>query len=577
MFKTRPAMRTTLVMIAILLSWFIPLAWAEEADTVIVGDIYTVDPQNPSATTLAIKDGTFIYVGDEKGVAPFQGDNTTVMRLAPATMVLPSFTDSHCHGAIGGLFELFQVQLSEGKNLADYQNILRRHLADHPDTTFLRGIGWINGAFPETGPTRQMLDEISKDIPIALSSEDGHSLWTNTKTLEKIGFDADTPDIEGGVIQRDPVTRFPCGFFRDSATFEVFAKLPPYTIEQYKQGIQYFHKKAAALGITAYYDPILDFFAPHDMSILEAYKELENEGLLLIRTRAGFHFKPVDDIDKRLADFIAIGKHNKGSLFEIGALKVFLDGVVEGKTALLSDDYANQPGYKGTAIWNQGKLNELAAKADSLGVQIHAHATGDGAVGMGVNACEYANKMNGERDRRFTLAHLNLVDPSDVKRMSALKMITAPSPYWFMIGPGYYEEVEVPYLGRNRAEREYPMKDYFDGGVIAAVASDYPVTKMITALGAIQLGATRAYPPGSPAQNPGQRVTVEQMIQASTINGAYANFAEETYGSIEVGKKADLVILDRDITNISPVDIFDTVVLKTMVNGSIIYEDPKHQ
>jgi len=292
--------KTAMLLVCLLLLFLFtgcgPGADSDLADTVIIGTIYTVDNQENIVTALAIKDGEYVYVGDEEGVQEFIGNETEVITLEEG-IVIPSFTDGHAHGADGGVRYLFEVNLYEATSIEEYIDILEDFIKNHPELTFIRGGGWYNGYFPDGLPTAEILDAIDTDLPIVLSPMDGHSHWVNSKAMELMGVDASTPDVPGGVVERDAEGN-PVGCFRENAMEYVTPIIPEYTVEEYKAGILAWQDEAISYGITAYWDPIVN----DPPNLLQAYKELEEEGQLIIRVYGGYAINygenTLDEVDK---------------------------------------------------------------------------------------------------------------------------------------------------------------------------------------------------------------------------------------------------------------------------------------
>ncbi|QOX63049.1 amidohydrolase [Anoxybacterium hadale] len=543
---------------------------AEAADTVIIGTIYTADDADTIAKAAAIKDGVYLSVGTEEDIQKYIGDDTEVIRLESG-MAMPAFFDAHAHGHEGGVGMLFEVALYEDTSMEEYTKSIRAFIDQNPDVEFLTGGGWVNGYCPPGGPTKEVLDEISSDIPIVINSGDHHSVWANSKAMELAGITADTADVPGGVIERNPATGEPSGTFRENAIALFESSIPDYTVEQYKEGILAYQQEVLTYGITAYYEPMVNLGGSGNL--LKAYNELDQEKALKIRVYGGYQILPDLNPMAEVEQCAALKEEAKGGDFEITGIKVLVDGVVEGKTAYLLEDYTSDPGFKGEPLWEQEPLNQAFAKADKLGLQIHTHAIGDAAVKMTIDAYAYAAEKNGSRENRHAITHLQVVDPADIKRMADLKIVAVTNPYWFCKEPGYFYELEMPYLGEARANAEYPMKSFFDEGVVVSAASDYPVTIPSIPLADIQTGITRCDRMGDPAtlQNPEQRVTLVQMLRANTINAAYQNFAEDQLGSVEAGKKADLIILDKNLFDTDPFKISDVTVLKTIMGGNTVF------
>lgn len=539
------------------------------ADVIVKGNIYT-GTESGAAQAAAIKDGKYVYVGDEKGAEAFTGENTEILETGEG-MAMSSFMESHAHGHQGGVGNLFEVNLYDDGSMKEYQETVKNFVKENPDMKFINGAGWINGYCPEGGPTTELLDKACKDIPVVLVSGDHHSYWVNSKALELTGVTKDTKDVPGGVIERDKDGN-PTGTFREKAGDLVTAIIPEYSVEQYKEGILNYQNEVKGYGITAYFEPMVNLAG--GPNLLQAYNELDEAGQLVLRVYGGYQILAEGDPIKEAEKAATLAEESKGGDFELTTVKLLIDGVIEGKTAYLLDGYADDPDYKGEILWKQEDLNKVCAKIDELGLQLHTHAIGDGAVKMTVDAYEYVQDQNGDKDRRTAITHLQIVRDKDIQRMADLKVIAAVNPYWFCKEPGYFEELETPYLGKERANNEYPMKAFFDAGATVTCASDYPVTVPAMPLAAIQTGVTRCDAAGDEKTllGPDQRVTVDQMIQAATINGAYENYAEDVYGTVEEGKSADLILLDQDITKIEPTKIGSVKVLKTMLKGNTIYE-----
>lgn len=542
---------------------------AVQADLVLKnGYIYTVDSQKPRAQALAIKDGKFLYVGTAAGAKKFIGRRTKVVDLE-GKLVLPGFIDSHCH-AISAYKQFYEINLNDCKEISGYQKAIREYLLAHPDAKFIRGRGWRNPLFGKTGPDKKIIDQVVSHIPVVLASEDGHSKWVNSKTLELAGISRITTDPSGGVIGRDAKTGEPSGTLRENAADLVTNIFPAVSTPELMKGLLAYQKMAAAFGITTIHDSSLDAGS----SDIAAYKNLEKENRLAMRFRASLYADPEKGL-AQVAQFIAERRQNQGSLFQTNAVKLFVDGVVEGSTAYLKEPYKHLPGFRGALLYQVEELNRICAELDRNKFQIHVHSIGDAATGATLDALAYAEKANGKRDARPMITHLQLVAPADILRFRELGVVALPQPYWFK-KDDYYRNMQVPYLGQVRADAEYPMQSFFQAGVKVASASDYPVTIPCNPLQAIQIGVTRCEPGQTGADQvlwPAERATLEQMIESFTINGAYANFLEKVTGSIAAGKAADLIVLDRNLFQVPVTEISKAKVLLTLFAGKKVFAD----
>ena len=362
-----------------------------------------------------------------------------------------------------------------------------------------------------------------------------------------------------GTEVTDPPHGTPSGTLRETAADLMTARLPDYTVDQYKEAMHWFQDEIAApLGLTTVFDPILYI----DGNATQALEEMARDGELTVRIRAALEITPEDD----LTDWIKAAKaerakHTHG-MFKTPAVKVFADGVVEGHTAYLAEPYADaeeykgDPDFRGEPIWQPAAMNEAFRRLDKAGFQIHVHSIGDAATSETLDALAYARKANGKRDWRPGITHLQLVAPGDFARFAKLGVVAVPDPYWFL-KDDYYTYLQVPYLGQQRADDEYPMRSFFKAGVTVASASDFPVTLPPAPLTGVAVGVTRWDPvlvteyPAPPSLEgilwPAERASVKQMIRSFTLDDAKANFLEKRIGSIKVGKRADLVLhtLDR--------------------------------
>ena len=549
-----------------------------EADLVLKnGIVYTVDKQRSFAEAVAVGGKEIVYVGNTEGVKEYIGPQTEVIDLA-GKMVLPGFIDSHAH-ASATINEDDSVMLYHLETRAEYISAVKDFADRHPDFSVIYGHGWLNESFPPQGPVKEDLDAIIPGRPVSLISHDGHSMWANSRALELAGVTKDTSCPSGGIIETDPHTGEPSGTIRETARDLIQNVLPPYTVAQLKTGIREFMIEAARVGITTVHDPLL--LLPDSVGMLNgygaarnsilAYDDLVDSGEMTLRVRGTILTDPTKG-DIQVPALSAACAARTNPIFQITGAKVFVDGVVEGGTAFLLEPYAHKPDFRGEPLWDQEPLNALFKAVDREKLQIHIHAIGDAAIRMSLDALEHAKEKNGSRDSRHLITHLHVVDHADIPRFAELGIVGVPQPFWHVKGE-YFWALEAKYLGVQRAEKEYPMKSFHDAGVILAGASDYPVQVPSPPLLAIQLGITRCIPGETNPDEilgPEERMSLEDMIAAYTINGAYANFVENETGSIEVGKKADLVVLDRNLFDIPDSEIADTQVLMTMFEGRTV-------
>ena len=561
------------------------------ADTVFKnGYVYTVNPGERVAQAVAVKDGKIVFVGSNRGASAFVGPSTKVVKLG-GKMMLPGFIDSHMHASMT-VSSLYSVLLYGMTTVDEYVAAVDAFAKAHTDMGVIRGQGWSNTVVPDLGPLASSLDAVVSDKPVVIMSEDGHSYWVNSKALEAAGITGATPDPEDGVIERiagteatDPPYGTPSGTLRETAANLVTDLLLDYSVSEYKDGVDYFqYEVAGPAGLTTVFDPLM-YAGSNGVQALE---DMAASGDLKVRFRAALTLTPEAGLQSWIAEAKAErAKHTHG-MFKTPAVKIFADGVVEGHTAYLDEPYADALEYKGDAtyrgepIWPFEQLKKTFAKLDKAGFQIHTHAIGDAATTETLDALAYARKTNGKRDWRPGITHIQLVDPKDFPRFAKLGVTAVPDPYWF-IKDDYYTYLQVPYLGQPRADLEYPMKSFFDAGVTVASASDYPVTIPPDPLTGIAVGVNRwapdfvwEYPVSDDLSHvlwPEERVSIKRMIRSFTIEGAKANFLEKKTGTIKVGKRADLVVLDTNLLKVADkTELFNAHVLFTMGSGEILYD-----
>ena len=357
-----------------------------------------------------------------------------------------------------------------------------------------------------------------------------------------MGVTKDTPDPEGGIIERDPNTGEPSGTLRESASGLVADVAAPATVAERLLALEIFQEMAAQGGVTT----VRDAYVGLDDVASDAYVRAD----LTVRFRANLLFGPEDSLDS-VSRYVEERAKYQLPKFTIDGIKLFIDGVVEGETAYLLEPYAHRPDYRGELLWNTDFLNETVAAFDKESFIVHAHAIGDGGARVVLDAFEHARQVNGERDARHQVTHIQLVAPEDIRRFAELDIVAVPQPFWFTKGP-YYENLEKPFLGEARADKEYPMQSFFDVGAVVASASDFPVTIPFSPLVGIENGVLRSDDPDDPARTlgPEESASLEDMIASFTINGAFASFLEDETGSIETGKLADLVVLESNLFDI---------------------------
>ncbi len=530
------------------------------------GAIWTAAPTRPWVEAVAVRDGHIVYVGDARGVARYIGAETRVLDLA-GRMALPGFQDSHAHPLSGGL-ELGECNLYEAKTAAEAEGAIRAYAQAHPDLAWLRGDGWQLPLFPGANPTKAILDRIAPDRPALFYAADGHSVWVNSRALELAGITRATPDPKNGRIERDPRNGEPSGTLRESAIDLVASKLPPYSAEERIGAVRRALAEANRFGITAITD------ADAGPEYLEAYAAVDRRGELTARVTAAIHSESDTPVVQETARLVALRKeYRAGNRLAVNTVKLYADGVIEARTAALLAPYLDRPGDRGPLNYEPDELTARVIAFDRQGFQIHVHAIGDRAIRVTLDALARAREVNGTRDARPIIAHLELFDPVDIPRFRELGVVASFQPYW-ALPDEYITRLTIPALGPARSRWIYPISSLMASGAVVVGGSDWTVSTL-NPLEAIQVAITRQVPetPKGPVLIPEERVDLPRMLAAYTINAAYATRLERETGSLEPGKAADIIVLDRNLFSVPATEIGQTRVLLTLLDGEAVWRD----
>jgi hypothetical protein len=554
---------------ALSLGAWLPLSGAcggpDVAPAVLVfrgGTIATMDPAEPRAEAVAVRDGRIVHVGDEAGVAPYVGPSTEVVDLA-GRMLLPGFHDTHVHPVSGGV-ELGECDLNPARSRADVVRIVSECRARGAPATWVRGGGYQLPIFPDGAPARELLDSLVPDRPAYLTSADGHTAWVNSRALELAGVTAATPDPPpDGLVVRDADGR-PQGTLRESAMRLVGRHVPEHTQAEIEAGLRLGLEMAARLGITTVHE------ASAGEPYARAYAAAERDGWLSARAVVALTVdegRGVDQID----DLVALRSLYRGRLARPAAAKVFLDGVIEAGTAALLAPYDDRPGWRGELRFDPDTLTALVGALDDAGFKVHVHAIGDRAIRVALDAFEAQHARDGGAGPTHLMAHIQLIDPDDIGRFAELGVAASFQPLWFYADT-YITDLTEPRLGPARSRWLYPARSVTESGALLVAGSDWSVSSM-DPLDAIEVALTRRDPDldEGPSWIREERLDLETMLRAYTIAAAEAGDLAHETGSITLGKSADLVVLDADLHALPPERISDARVDLTVFEGRIVY------
>jgi predicted amidohydrolase YtcJ len=529
--------------------------------------IYTVNAKQPWAEALAIRGGKIVAVGSNKEMASYRGPFTKTID-AQQHLVLPGLVDCHIHFMEGSL-GLTHVDLNDAGSVAEIQKRVKEYAAAHPDEPWITGMGWTYPTFKPSGlPDKKFLDQVVPDRPVYLSAFDGHSSWANSKALQLAGIGKDTPDPTNGKIVRDEKGEA-TGALKEAAGDLVSKLMPKPTREERLTALRLGMHEANKYGLVRVHS------AGGDFEYLDLYDQLRKDGQLSVRFYVAYFLDPPG----LSADAIDSIEHVRDTYHDAwisgGAVKTMLDGVVEAHTAAMLTPYSDDPSLSGKLFWDAAKYTEAIDELDRRGFQIFTHAIGDRAVRTALDAYQDAQKKNHTPDPRPRIEHIETISAPDIKRFAKIGVIASFQPLH-----SYPDEDTLSIWARNagpeRAQRAWVWKSIQKEGGRLAFGSDWPVVTLNPWPG-VQTAVTRQTRDGKPDAGfvPGQRLGLEDAIKGYTLGAAVAGRREETEGSLEPGKLADLIILSEDLFKMKPIDISKEEVLATMVGGKVVYESPK--
>jgi len=556
------------------------------ADRVIYGNIYTSNDENKFAEALAIKDGEFIYVGNRKDVEDYIGDNTIIDTFSEDELITAGFIDGHNHVTsimVGQMNDLCSISQGATKEIC-YKEI-KDYVDAHPEIEFYYFIGWEMQNFSNEKygcPTSDMLDGIT-DKPILAFSSDGHSYWVNNALMKLANVTKESKSADGGVIMVDENGE-PLGIFKDTAQYIIDDVKPEYEKEVYKKGIELaddtYIKEGYVYRFQAFDNAQYNALKYPAITALE---EMDKEGKLKAYTQSSFVISNTDDAIELVDEAIKLRDETKGGNFEVTAVKIFLDGIIENAGAYLSEPYNEETvgisDYYGSQRWKGEdaikKMGQIIAKANKAGMSVHFHGMGDQAVSDILTAIEYAADEIGiekVRECRNAIAHLALVKESDYVRFKDLNVIAVFNP-WCNKDPGYYD-LQVALIGQDRADNQYPMGSFVNAGVNCAFGTDYGASFTYNVVECFHALTTRMYYDDDPDSllRESEKLSREETLKIMTIGGAYQLRNEDVFGSIEVGKDASLCVFSKDLLTIPDSEIMSTTLVNSMFKGAWTYD-----
>jgi predicted amidohydrolase YtcJ len=532
----------------------------DQADLIITNGRIFAPGANHIA--LAILSNRILAVSSQDEIERLAGPKTKRLD-AKGCSVTPGFHDSHVHFLSGSL-GLTQVDLADADSVEELEKRILAFIQRTPNEACIVGRGWVYGTFQGGLPNKAILDRIVPNKPAVMKCYDGHTLWVNSRALEAANITRDTPDPEGGIIVRDPVTMEPTGVLKEAAQTLMDNVIPKPTRSDKLSSLRKGMAEAHRYGITSVFD------AGVDREELELYESLRANGELDLRftfaltTRRNMSESDANQLTALRREFPRL---------DIPAVKLFVDGVIESHTAVMLADYANKPS-RGLPETSQEDLNRIIELLDRRGWQIVVHAIGDGGIRMTLDAIERAQQLNPvpSTPRRHRLEHIESISQADIGRFGPLGVIASMQPYHANPNSNIFG-VWAANLGSDRTSRAWVWKSIQDAGGVIAFGSDWPVVSLDPRLG-MHTALTRQTLQGKPDEGflSSQRLPLAPVLNAYTYGSAFAENEEGQKGALVAGSLADVVIWDRDLFSL-PVDQVHTAnVRMTILDGRVVFQ-----
>ena len=543
-----------------------------QADTIFTGGrIHTLNPEQPEAEALAIRAGVITAVGDTDTITATAGPQTQRIDL-DGKVVLPGFHDMHVHPLFAGVRQT-ECKIEQGSTLEQIQHEVQACI-DRTDTG-----GWISGGQWDAHaigqiPDRSMLDTISPKNPVLLSDTSGHSAWANSRALAIAGVTADTPDPEGGIIERDSGGE-PTGILREAAIMLVRMHVPPHSYEALRAALEWSMKQMLSHGITSFTEASTGFVAGMTREV-KLYADMADAGMVKQRVRLCLNWEPGNaELEAVIADRNLYARDRVAT----DCIKIFLDGVpTDSHTAAMLEPYArpmegrsDDASRYGMLLVEQDNLNDAVTRFDRMGLTVKFHAAGDAAVRAGLNAFDAARTANGFSGQLHDVGHCTFVSREDLPRARALGVTFEVSPYLWSPSP-INDDISKE-VGDERTRRVWPVREMIEAGALVVPGSDWAVVPSVNPWIAVEALVTREEPGGS-AKHFGkeQAVSLDQAIRLFTVNAAKHLGMADKVGRIEPGLLADLIVLDRDPYSIPVTELHQVRVEQTIINGTPVYQ-----
>ncbi len=518
----------------------------------INGSFWTGVPGRPRATAMGIVGDRVAVLGADAVKARMTA-RTRVIDLGGA-FAMPAFTDGHTH-FLHGAMTLSQADLLSATSRADFAARLGAVARERPGK-WIRGGTWDEQRLGGALPTREWIDAVTPDTPVAVPRTDLHSYLVNSNALKLAGVDRNTPDPAGGVIVRDAQGN-PTGVFKDNATKLIDRVIPPISDGDADEAVLQGIRHGLSKGVAHIHNPEIDWNTWGPLRRLHARKALDMRF---------YAFVPLVDWEK-MAKIVA--EEGRGDdWLRWGGVKALTDGSLGSRTAVFYDDYTDAPGQRGVRVTSLANLREWIGAADAHGLHVAAHAIGDRANDDMLDIFADVARTNGPKDRRFRIEHAQHLRPSSIGRFAKQGVVASVQPF-HAIDDGRWA---VKRIGEKRLTGTYAFRSLIDSGAHVAFGSDWPVAPLDPLTGLYAAITRRTIDGANPdGWLPDQKVTAEQTLVAYTRGNAWSGFMEDRTGRLAPGYYADIAVFDRDLLTTDPLKVQDAKVLHTFVGGKQRY------
>ena len=524
----------------------------QKADLIISNaNIWTGNEKQISAQSMAIVSDSIIDIGNNEAMQKWKGEATEVVNMN-GQFITPGFIDCHVHLMMGGN-ALLSVELRDANTPQEFSKRIKEYAERIQTGDWILEGNWDHTLWGGELPRKEWIDEFTKENPVVVFRLDGHMVLANSAALKIAGIDKNTLDVKGGKIIRDKNGN-PTGILKGAAMNVLLNKIPPLTEERKEKALQAAMKYFLSNGVTSV----------HDVDSLGTYaiaNKFKNEGKLQVRI---YTIDPIYRWEK-----LATTDLKNDHFLKRGGFKGFVDGSLGSHTAAFHHAYSDQPDDKGFFTNSKENLYKWISNADKANYQIMVHAIGDSAIHSLLNIYERIIKENGVKDRRLRIEHAQHISPKDIHRFAELGVIASMQPYHAIDDGRWAEEV----IGEERIKTTYAFKSLLDAKTILAFGSDWPVAPATPLEGIYAAVTRRTLDDKNPdGWVPEQKISVEDALLAYTKNAAFASFEENIKGTLEVGKLADFVVINKNVRNVAHEKIRDLKVLQTYVGGKKVFE-----